>query len=133
MCRGALFIVTILFVTSHVESKVDGSWGAWSEWSGWAHGLCSGNQRVKTRPCTNPVPSLKGKYCVGNNAINEPGSVDGGWGEWSQWSTCAKPCGGSTVNRTRKCNNPAPAHGGKSCSGRVRETRLECLAKCPGR
>ena len=53
---------------------VDGSWGAWSEWSGWARGLCSGNQRVKTRPCTNPVPSSDGKYCVGDNAINEPGS-----------------------------------------------------------
>ena len=64
--------LNLIEIPSHFA--VDGSWGAWSEWSGWARGLCSGNQRVKTRPCTNPVPSSDGTYCVGDNAINEPGS-----------------------------------------------------------
>ena len=52
---------------------VNGGWDAWSEWSGFAKGLCSGNQRVKTRPCTNPMPSTDGEYCTGDNAVNEPG------------------------------------------------------------
>ena len=50
-----------------------GSWASWSEWSGWAKGLCSGNQRVKTRACTNPMPSLDGEYCVGDNAVQQDG------------------------------------------------------------
>eukprot|EP00795_Rhopilema_esculentum_P012584 gene12584-3284_t len=131
MCRSALFFAFSLFTVLQVHCAVDGSWGAWSEWSSWARGLCSGNQRVKTRPCTNPVPSSDGQYCVGDNAINEPGSVDGGWGDWSQWSTCTKPCGGSVVNRTRACNNPTPAYGGKNCSGSGLQHKLECLAACP--
>ena len=53
---------------------VDGSWSGWSDWSGWAKGLCSGNQRVRTKTCTNPVPSIDGNYCSGDNAENEPGS-----------------------------------------------------------
>ena len=29
---------------------------------------------MKTRPCTNPMPSTDGEYCLGDNAVNEPGS-----------------------------------------------------------
>ena len=59
--------------------------------------------------------------------------VDGGWSEWSQWSTCEKPCGGSVVNRTRLCNNPTPSNGGALCNGVNVETKLECLSQCAGK
>ena len=60
-------------------------------------------------------------------------AVEGGWGDWSQWSSCEKPCGGSVVNRTRLCNNPSPSNGGTLCQGVNVDTKLECLSKCPGK
>ena len=58
--------------------------------------------------------------------------VDGGLSEWSQWSTCEKPCGGSVVNRTRVCDNPPPKNGGGDCAGNAFESKLECVMECPG-
>ncbi|KAK6183138.1 hypothetical protein SNE40_010671 [Patella caerulea] len=49
--------------------------------------------------------------CDCNKAV-----MPGGWGNWS-YSTCSKSCGLGTSIRTRKCNNPAPANGGKNCPG----------------
>lgn len=31
---------------------------------------------------------------------------NGGFGEWSKWSSCAEDCGFSIKTRTRKCDNP---------------------------
>ena len=42
---------------------MNGGWSGWSAWSGCAAGICAGNQRIRTRTCTNPVPSEDGKYC----------------------------------------------------------------------
>eukprot|EP00794_Sanderia_malayensis_P009954 gene9954-10974_t len=131
MCRVALFVAILALFCQGGHSAVNGGWGGWSIWSGWAKGQCSGNQRVRTRPCTNPMPTTDGDYCVGDNAINEQGPVDGAWGDWSQWSSCSKPCGGSTVNRTRLCNSPAPERGGAQCKGSAVESKLECFSKCP--
>jgi len=41
--------------------------------------------------------------------------VDGIWGPWGSWSSCNSQDG--KKKRTRKCNNPAPANGGKPCPG----------------
>jgi len=51
-----------------------GGWSGWSEWSSWGKGLCSGNQRIKTRSCTNPLPNSGSEYCTGENAKQESGS-----------------------------------------------------------
>ena len=48
--------------------KVNGGWSGWSIWSGCAAGICAGNQRIKTRTCTNPITSKDGKYCVGESS-----------------------------------------------------------------
>ncbi|XP_047124114.1 uncharacterized protein LOC101237974 isoform X1 [Hydra vulgaris] len=115
------------------SQSVKGGWAAWSEWSGWGKGLCEGNQRVKTRACSNPVPSTNSDdlYCIGDNYIKEVGEIDGGLSEWSQWSSCEKPCGGSVVNRTRQCDSPSPSKGGLFCAGEMFQTKLECVAPCP--
>ncbi|XP_048580608.1 uncharacterized protein LOC5507741 isoform X2 [Nematostella vectensis] len=56
--------------------------------------------------------------------------IDGGFSEWSQWSLCDNPCGGSVVNRTRTCTNPTPTPDGKPCKGDYLQTKLECIAPC---
>ena len=40
--------------------------------------------------------------------------IDGGWAEWSDWSSCQSNC---KKSRTRKCNNPSPLFGGANCTG----------------
>ena len=42
--------------------------------------------------------------------------VDGGWGTWSSWTECPVSCGSGEIKRNRTCDNPAPQHGGDSCT-----------------
>ncbi|KAG0728613.1 Hemicentin-1 [Chionoecetes opilio] len=48
--------------------------------------------------------------------------VNGGWGLWSEWSSCSETCGIGARMRTRMCNTPYPRIGGTSCPGEARET-----------
>ena len=37
---------------------------------------------------------------------------------WKPWSDCSKTCGGGgEAQKTRECDSPAPAFGGKDCEG----------------
>jgi hypothetical protein len=60
--------------------------------------------------------------------------IDGGWSDFGAYGSCSKTCGGGTKSRTRTCNNPAPAHGGSSCSGLSSESTgcnsEECAIDC---
>lgn len=63
----------------------------------------------------------------------EPSSepVDGGYSAFGAWSTCpTMNCGGSMQTRTRLCNSPAPANGGKQCEGVSSETRACPILNC---
>ena len=42
--------------------------------------------------------------------------VNGRWGVFGDWEECPVTCGGGTRNRFRECNNPAPQHGGDTCT-----------------
>ena len=60
--------------------------------------------------------------------------VAGEWGEWSTFTSCSKTCGGGVQGRKRSCDNPAPAHGGASCSGSATHqqtcnTHITCAGK----
>ena len=44
-------------------------------------------------------------------------SVDGDWSPWSFWSKCDADCGTGKMQRKRRCDSPAPIHGGLICSG----------------
>lgn len=46
-------------------------------------------------------------------------AVDGSWGTWGPWALCSKTCGGGKQHRERKCDSPAPAHGGTNCTGNI--------------
>ena len=70
---------------------------------------------IETRPC-------KIRECP----------ISGGLGPWSDWGECDKPCQSGERKRSRKCDNPAAAFGGKVCIDPLEETQ-KCLhlKPCP--
>ncbi|XP_012591877.2 hemicentin-1 [Microcebus murinus] len=57
--------------------------------------------------------------------------VHGGFSHWSAWRSCSVTCGKGIQKRSRLCNNPLPANGGKPCQGSDSEMR-NCQNKlCP--
>lgn len=59
--------------------------------------------------------------------------VDGSWSLWGNWSECSTPCNGGNQQRTRICNNPPPANGGRQCIGLGIETQSCNNQTCPGK
>ena len=60
--------------------------------------------------------------------------MNGGYGEWSDWSACSVTCNSGEKTRTRKCDNPSPQNGGKNCEeqglGAASETAICEEAPC---
>uniref|UniRef100_UPI0035900F1F hemicentin-1 n=1 Tax=Myxine glutinosa TaxID=7769 RepID=UPI0035900F1F len=57
--------------------------------------------------------------------------VHGGYSHWLPWGPCSVDCGKGSQERVRRCNNPWPANGGRTCQGPSAE-RQTCYAKpCP--
>ncbi|XP_065679542.1 uncharacterized protein LOC105843886 isoform X2 [Hydra vulgaris] len=68
--------------------------------------------------------------CHGKNV--DSCKVDGGFSQWSAYSTCSVTCGNGLQKRERTCTNPVPSGGGKDCVGNLSET-IKCnLDKCIG-
>lgn len=59
--------------------------------------------------------------------------VDGGWNDWTPWTSCPVTCGGGTMNRSRSCTNPSPQNGGANCSGDADDTDICNTNSCPGK
>ncbi|CAD1468887.1 unnamed protein product, partial [Heterotrigona itama] len=109
--------------------------------------LWCGNSNVSERCKTKKGPPLEGtlcgssKWCINGRCqstnrkkfdigtmLNKP--RDGDWSAWSAWDKCSRTCGIGVQCRTRKCNKPLPAYGGKYCSGPSDDCRLCDLPKC---
>ncbi|CAJ1068041.1 hemicentin-1 [Xyrichtys novacula] len=58
--------------------------------------------------------------------------INGGYSNWEEWSPCSVTCGQGFQERIRLCNNPAPANGGRSCSGPSIDSRKCQVGLCPG-
>uniref|UniRef100_H3BWK5 Hemicentin 2 n=1 Tax=Tetraodon nigroviridis TaxID=99883 RepID=H3BWK5_TETNG len=58
--------------------------------------------------------------------------VNGGYSSWKEWGPCSSTCGQGFQERTRLCNNPEPANGGRSCSGPSSDSRKCHVGLCPG-
>ena len=70
-------------------------------------------------------------------AINfHSSTVNGGYTEWTLWSSCTKSCDGGSQIRTRNCTLPLPIDGGLDCAdlgiGGDEESRQCNTLVCPG-
>ncbi|KAM6977691.1 SCO-spondin [Aplochiton taeniatus] len=66
------------------------------------------------------------------NCSLEPCPVDGGLSPWGRWGPCSLTCGGLGLkSRSKTCNQPAPAHGGRDCQGPRQETTYCQTPDCP--
>ena len=76
-----------------------------------------------TAPNKNPNVGYWQQNLIRCPILTDP--VDGGWGDWSDWDTCAFDNPDTRVNskgdycrcRTRACDSPVPANGGMQCRG----------------
>ncbi|MEQ2178985.1 hypothetical protein GOODEAATRI_019821 [Goodea atripinnis] len=114
---------------------VHGFWSGWSNWGDCSSSCLLPNRssvRTRHRSCSNPAPSLNppGNGCQGDDSQYENCNhmphcpVDGNWGPWSAFTSCPVTCGVALQVSERKCNNPAPNHGGRPCPGDGRQTKL---------
>ncbi|KAI4563342.1 hypothetical protein MJT46_010951, partial [Ovis ammon polii x Ovis aries] len=58
-------------------------------------------------------------------------AVPGGFSQWSAWRPCSVTCGKGIQKRSRLCNNPSPANGGKPCQGSDSEMQNCHHKPCP--
>uniref|UniRef100_A0A182KDD4 EGF-like domain-containing protein n=1 Tax=Anopheles christyi TaxID=43041 RepID=A0A182KDD4_9DIPT len=128
----------------HVTIDVPVSWSPWGGWSA-CSATCGSGTQFRSRICllVNGSPAHGERFnCVGENVEIKPCellpcSVNGGWGEWTIWSNCSLPCVSefsgvrSIRHRSRACDSPAPALGGKQCVGEAYEEEPCHVKYCP--
>ncbi|KAM4722858.1 hemicentin-1 [Rhinophrynus dorsalis] len=126
---------TQMQICSDRHCPTDGKWSAWGSWTSCSLS-CGGGLRQRTRACSNPAPQHGGHKCEGNEIENEVCNSDlcpvhGNWGSWSSWGSCSRTCNGGQMRRYRECDNPAPSHRGRACSGAETETHRCNTDPCP--
>ncbi|XP_051716441.1 A disintegrin and metalloproteinase with thrombospondin motifs 2 isoform X1 [Ctenopharyngodon idella] len=76
--------------------------------------------KTKKGPPIDGTTCGDGKHCFKGHCVWLTPDIikqDGGWGMWSEFGSCSRPCGRGLQFRTRACDSPRPANGGRSCSG----------------
>ena len=58
--------------------------------------------------------------------------VDGGFSDWTQWTSCSVTCGSGQAVRRKTCDRPAPQYGGRDCLGPADEVEQCSNGPCPG-
>ncbi|XP_048340195.1 thrombospondin-1 [Sphaerodactylus townsendi] len=115
--------------------KQDGRWSHWSPWSSCSV-TCGSGLITRIRLCNSPLPQMGGRQCEGEaretkSCHKDACPINGNWGPWSLWDTCAVTCGGGIQKRSRLCNNPEPQFGGKDCIGDAVDTQICNKQDCP--
>uniref|UniRef100_A0A672M109 A disintegrin and metalloproteinase with thrombospondin motifs 2-like n=1 Tax=Sinocyclocheilus grahami TaxID=75366 RepID=A0A672M109_SINGR len=89
--------------------------------------------KTKKGPPIDGTKCATGKHCFKGHCIKLTPDIlrqDGHWGQWTKFGSCSRTCGGGVWFRTRECNNPIPANGGRTCYGNNYEFQLCNLEDC---
>lgn len=104
---------------------------AWSSW-GACDTDCGAGQQFRTRYITRGVlfggvgfygPLTETASCVREECGPEP--QDCVWGEWTEWTSCDRPCGGGQKSRSRRIAK-VPRNGGMLCYPYDKEETNPC-------
>ncbi|XP_019730093.1 A disintegrin and metalloproteinase with thrombospondin motifs 3 isoform X4 [Hippocampus comes] len=71
-------------------------------------------------------------HCIWRSSQEEPQGHDGSWSSWSKFGSCSRTCGGGVRSRTRQCNDPPPAYGGRECPGSDLDYQMCNMEECAG-
>uniref|UniRef100_A0A674PLQ8 ADAM metallopeptidase with thrombospondin type 1 motif 14 n=1 Tax=Takifugu rubripes TaxID=31033 RepID=A0A674PLQ8_TAKRU len=92
--------------------------------------------KTKKGPPVDGTECAPGKWCFKGHCIwrssQEPQGHDGSWGSWSKFGSCSRTCGGGIRSRSRQCNNPPPAYGGRDCPGSSFDYQMCNTEECAG-
>ncbi|XP_072523494.1 A disintegrin and metalloproteinase with thrombospondin motifs 14 [Salminus brasiliensis] len=91
--------------------------------------------KTKKGPPVDGTECAPGKWCFKGHCIwrssHQPYGHDGGWSSWGKFGSCSRTCGGGVRSRSRQCNNPAPAYGGRDCPGSAFDYQVCNTEDCP--
>uniref|UniRef100_A0A7N6A1S9 ADAM metallopeptidase with thrombospondin type 1 motif, 14 n=1 Tax=Anabas testudineus TaxID=64144 RepID=A0A7N6A1S9_ANATE len=92
--------------------------------------------KTKKGPPVDGTECAPGKWCFKGHCIwrssQQPQGHDGSWGSWSKFGSCSRTCGGGVRSRSRQCNNPPPAYGGRDCPGSAFDYQMCNTEECAG-
>ncbi|KFO33424.1 A disintegrin and metalloproteinase with thrombospondin motifs 2 [Fukomys damarensis] len=90
--------------------------------------------KTKKGPPLDGTMCAPGKHCFKGHCIWLTPDIlkrDGNWGAWTPFGSCSRTCGTGVKFRTRQCDNPHPANGGRACSGLAYDFQLCNPQDCP--
>ncbi|XP_049644063.1 A disintegrin and metalloproteinase with thrombospondin motifs 14 [Suncus etruscus] len=92
--------------------------------------------KTKKGPPLDGTECEPGKWCFKGHCIwkspEQAYGLDGGWSSWSRFGSCSRSCGGGVRSRSRSCDNPPPAYGGRPCQGPMFQYQVCNGDECPG-
>jgi len=122
-CIGQERATYVYDFPSQAPEEINGGYSEWSEYST-CSASCGEGEQIRERACINPVPQNGGDGCeaLGSATESRPCKIkecpiNGGYGAWTTYGACSKTCGSGLKQKTRKCDQPTPAHGGADCEG----------------